>query len=367
MKDGIFLDFFPVPKYLGMPAVGFDISDCSLKYVKLRREKGFFSVSRFGTKIIPKGVIKSGEIKEKQKLVDFLRFLRKELAEEHVIVALPEEKAFLSRVRIPLMKEDEIRGALELQLEEHVPLSAEDAIFDFEMVEEVNGGENSSGHIDVNLIAFPRGLIESYRDVFRDAGFTPLVFEMEAWASARSVVPKEEKEACLIVDFGKMRTSFTVVSSGKVQFASTISVAGGHLNTALARNLNIDDYQAEKIKKEKGFVRSKDNERIFNALLPVVSVIKDEMLKHIAYWNSHLEKHNKKERQISKILLCGGDSNLFGLPEYLSYELKVPVQLCNPWVNIVSFEEHIPEIELRESLIYSTALGLALRSVEPEQ
>jgi len=62
-------------------------------------------------------------------------------------------------------------------------------------------------------------------------------------------------------------------------------------------------------------------------------------------------------------LLCGGDANLIGFPEYLSYELKLPVEIGNPWINILSFEKRIPEIELRESLSYAIALGLALRAL----
>jgi len=92
--------------------------------------------------------------------------------------------------------------------------------------------------------------------------------------------------------------------------------------------------------------------------------------RHMSYWDSQLNERGKsalpaevKGKKIAKILLCGGDSNLFGFSEYLSYELKTPVELSNPWINITSFSEHIPEIELRESLIYTTALGLALRSV----
>ena len=50
-----------------------------------------------------------------------------------------------------------------------------------------------------------------------------------------------------------------------------------------------------------------------------------------------------------------------GLPEFLSYELKMKVELGNPWVNAVSFEDYIPEIERRDSLAYSTVIGLALR------
>jgi type IV pilus assembly protein PilM len=300
--------------------------------------------------LIPEGLIESGEIKQKEKLTDFLKTIQKDLKSEHLIVALPEEKVFLARVKLPLMKKEEIRGALELQLEEHIPLSANEAIFDFDIIKEIS--DTDKNYLDINLIAFPKGIVESYRDVFIGAGFLPLVFEMEVQAASRVMVPNNEIQTIILVDFGRTRTTLTIINNTKPQFTSTIKVGGEDLEKSLMKNLEIDRFQAEKIKKNQGLVKSKENEKIFNSLLPLVSVIKDEIHKLIIYSD-----------RVSKILLCGGDSNLIGFPEYLSYELKLPVELGNPWVNIISFKEHIPEIELRESLIYATALGLALRAI----
>lgn len=356
MKKSFFLDYFPPPEYLAMPALGLDISDRSIKYAQLRRKNGVFRVVKFGTRLIPEGIIESGEIKRKDELSGFLSSLREELGEKNIIVSLPEEKGFLGRAKLPLMKEDEIRGALEAQLEENIPLSPENAIFDFDLTKRAEK-ENSIGYLEVNISAFPKKMVEDYRDALSGAGFEPLVFEMEAWAFARAVIPRGVNAPYFIVDFGKTRTTFAIVSSGKVQFTSTINVAGNNLNAALIKSLGIDETMAEKTKKEKGLMRNKkdNNEEVFVALLPLVSAIKDEIKKHIAYWNSRREK-------IEKIILCGGDSNLPGFTEYLAYELKIPVELCNPWANIVSFEEYIPGIALKDSLMYATALGLALRS-----
>lgn len=350
MKRDFFLNVFPPPKYLQMPAIGFDISDRSIKYVEICKKQGAIFVRRFGEYLIPESIIESGEIKQKEKLTDFLKTIQKELKSEHLIVALPEEKVFLARVKLPLMKKEEIRGALELQLEEHIPLSANEAIFDFDIIKEISDSDKNC--LDINLIAFPKGIVESYRDVFVGAGFTPLVFEMEVQAASRVTVPNNEIQTIILVDFGRTRTTLTIINDNKPQFTSTIKVGGEDLEKSLMKNLEIDRFQAEKIKKNQGLVKSKENEKIFNSLLPLVSVIKDEIHKLIIYSD-----------RVSKILLCGGDSNLIGLPEYLSYELKLPVELGNPWINIISFKEHIPEIELRESLIYATALGLALRAI----
>jgi len=99
---------------------------------------------------------------------------------------------------------------------------------------------------------------------------------------------------------------------------------------------------------------------LFELIKSTISVIRDEAAKQAAYWLSHSED-NQKTDKISKIILCGGESTLAGLPEFLSYELKIKAELGNPWVNAASFEDYIPEIERKDSLAYSTVIGLALK------
>ncbi len=357
MKTSFFTNLFPPPRYLTLPALGLDISYRSFKYVELFEKRGKILIGRFGGHLIPTDIIEGGVIKNKQKLVDILKSLKTELGSKYIVSALPEEKAFLARVKLPLMKEEEIRGALELKLEECIPLSLSEAIFDYSLTQK----RPESDHLDVYLIAFPRKIVEDYREAFREAGFVPLALEMEIQASVRTIVPRDEEGTVIIVDFGRTRTTFGIVSNNDVQFTTTIKVAGDDLEKALMKNLGVDCVEAEKIKIQKGFIRGKENEEIFNALLPSVSVIKDEIGKCVSYWNSSFAEQGLSP--VSRIILCGGDSNLYGLPEYLSYELRLPVELGNPWVNIVSFEDYVPKIELSESLSYSIALGLALRSL----
>ncbi len=362
MKEYLASNFFSPPEYLRMPAVGIDISDKSLKYAELSRKNGKFFLSRFGTKIITEGIIESGQIKKKEKFLEFLKSVNEELKIKFINVSLPEEKAFISRIKIPAVKKEEIRGTVEFQLEEYIPLSPSDVIFDFEIINKEEKNEKEK-YIYVNVIAFPKLLIEDLKNILIEANFIPLVFEIEAHAFARAIVPREEKGMYFLVDFGKTRTGFIIVSGNKVQFTSTIKIGGDDINTAIAKNLGISIFEAEEIKKNYGFIKNKKNEKIFNSILPLMAAIKEDIKRHIIYWNSHLDlKNGDRENEIKKILFCGGDSNLIGLPDYFSYELKIPAELGNPWINIISFEEYIPEIEFRESLIYAGAMGLALRS-----
>ena len=49
-------------------ALGLDISDLSLKIIKLKKGRKFFTLSSFGKEEIEPGIIKGGEIKDEKKL-----------------------------------------------------------------------------------------------------------------------------------------------------------------------------------------------------------------------------------------------------------------------------------------------------------
>lgn len=358
-RKKFFLDTFPPPDYLNMPVLCVDLSDRSLKFIEMERKKGKILIRRFGKYVLDDGIIEKGEIKQKDKLIGFLKTIKKKIKTTLISASLPEEKAFLSAVKFPQMSGDKIKEAISFQLEEYVPIPSSEAVFDFDILNDSSPGDKQD-FLRINLTVFPRTFVESYRDVFTEAGFIPISFEMEAHSFARAVVPKNDMDNIMVIDFGKTRTTFAVVSGGKIQFATTVSIAGEEIEKALIFYLKIDKSQVESAKREIGMIKSKAEKDLFEALKAVVLVIKNEAIKQIVYWISHHED-TQKDAKINKIILCGGESTLSGLPEFLSCELKTKVELGNPWVNIISFDDHVPSMDRLDSLAYSTAIGLAIK------
>ena len=355
MKRSKFYQFSPPPQFLQMPAVGLDISDISMRFVELVEKRKGLVIGRFGDLAIPRGVIESGEVKK----IDALRAVFSEIKKSHnlefVSVSLPEEKAYLFELKLPLMKRDDIRGAIELALEEQVPLSASEALFDYDIVRE----DESSIYVSVSVI--PSALVDMYLEAFSGTGLTPVAFEVEAHSVARSIIPEGDNGTFMTVDFGRTRTGIAIVSGGAVQFTSTVQVGGGSLTDAIAKNLKISYEEAEKIKHEQGISGENTNEDLSLALMSTVSILRDEINRHMEYWEKHNDDYGKKHPEIQKIYLCGGDSNLTGFTSYLASGMKCPVELANTMINVNKLDEYIPEISFNDSLRYATALGLSLR------
>ncbi len=361
MLQSFFYRLFPPPKFLRMPITGIDISDESVHIVELESVSGGRVIKKYDKRLIPRGLIESGRIKDAVKLKKFFTQIQKDYGLQFVNVSLPEQHGYVVVIRIPKMKPSEIFGSLELQIEEYVPILAKDAVFAYDIIQGGDPDDNLA-FIELNVSVYPREILDEYIDLFADTGFTPLRFEIEVHALTRAVVPKGDKGTFMILDFGKTRTGISIVSRETVQFTSTINVGGDTVTRALARDFSVSFDEAEKIKEEKGFLVGEGDQNILLALMPTVSALKSEVSKHYRYWNTHNDLFGKKCPKIDNILLCGGLANLSGFPDYLSSNLHADVRIANVFVNVNSFENYIPEIPFKESLQYATSIGLALSS-----
>ncbi|MEK7558511.1 MAG: pilus assembly protein PilM [Patescibacteria group bacterium] len=354
MKQSLFRSLFPTPRFLQMPSVGLDISDKSVRFLGFVEGKGGFILGNYAEKKINPGIVESGKIKDERKIKEVLVTLKSEHKLDFVRVALPEEQAYLFLMNVPLVKKRQLRESILFQLEEHVPIKATDAVFDYEIINE----RADSFVVQVSVI--PIQLVESYARIFTESGLRPVSFEVEAQAIARAVIPRGDRGTYMVVDFGQTRTGISIVSEGSVLFTSTIDVGGAMLTEAIAKEFGVDAREAEKIKRERGLGQEKENKKIFSAIISTVAIFRDEINKHFIYWHTHKETDQYIRRPIEKLILCGGDSNLHGLIDYLARSLRMKVELANVWGNVSTPLQYIPEIAFRDSLTYATAVGLAL-------
>ncbi len=382
--DGLFF-FFPIPQFLGMPAVGIDISDQSIKFIELKQTENGTVLTKYGKKDIEKGVVERGKIVNKRKLASVLKEIRNETSHYFAHVSLPEEHGYLFQSEVEsTIKEDQIRNVLEFKLKEEVPLPPKQAVFDYEVVpkqkiitfkspfEEKDTKEtedvkkiitDARAVNTVSVSAYPRDVIDEYTSSFEDAGFTILSLEIEARAIARSVIERGDDETYMIIDIGRSQAGLSVVNRGVVLFTSTLDIGGDDLTNAIQKNFSVSYKEAEVMKNKTGFINSEENKELFGALFSAMSVLKDEIIKHYTFWEGE-DRRKDIIDPISRILLCGGNANLAGLPEYLSVQVGIQAERANVWVNNFSFDNFIPLIDQKHSLEYATAIGLALRSTD---
>ncbi|KKT29536.1 MAG: Type IV pilus assembly protein PilM [Candidatus Azambacteria bacterium GW2011_GWC2_45_7b] len=323
-------------------------------------------VDDFGEGEIATGVIERGEIKKKEVLAALLKELFAKKNIKFVAVSLPEEKGFLENVQLTGIKaETEIRQALELQLEEHIPLPPSEVVFDYTLA------RKEKNHFDTVISAFPKMLVDSYSEVFYSAGALPVLVESELVAAVRSLIPKNFAATTIVMDWGKTRISFSIIENGVLRFASTAPIGGETLDEAISKTLNVDLKKARELKLKSGFLpaspsqggQNQDSLPVFQAIVPVITAIREEVGKYIKYWQTHSES---KEAP-AKLFLSGGDANLLGLAAYLQQELNIPVQLADPWANVSFPKNYLPDLERQDAIRFVASIGLSLAALDKEK
>lgn len=353
--------FDTVRPYITLPLMGLDISDRAAKFVKFDTLAS--EIECYGELEIPEGLIEHGSIKSEDGVAAaFKNYFSKN--QKHfnpfVAVSLPEESGFLRVVQVPKIKQEDIGNAIRWEIEGNVPLPSEDLYFDYEVIN--NPEFTGKDHLDVVITAFPKTIIESYLRVLRAAGFRPLALELESQAIIRSVIPAIQKKAVVVADMGKTRTSLIVYAAGALRYTTTIDFGGKILEENISRSMNVPLAEARELKIKYGISKSEFEGKLFSDLLPALSALADEFKRTIEYYLHHAE-HSHDGNAIEKILLVGGDANLFGLSTYLSSTLKIPTGIVSPLELFFEAQARpISPLPRHTSLGYATAMGLALRN-----
>lgn len=348
---------FPAPEYLSMPAVGIDISDYAIKYIALGRSRGNPQLKAHGKIDLPLETIERGEIKDQETVIKLLSRIKDEYGFEFVHLALPEEHAYLFQIDLPRGSQGEIEQMLEFHLKENVPIGAEEAVFDYNIIKETDT------EYSLNVSVYPANIAAQYVDVIEAAGYKLLSMEIEGQATARTLVDGDKGAPVLIIDIGRNSASLAIVREGEVVFTATLDTGGDFFTRAIARELNVSFQEAEKLKRKHGFRDTVGDKAIFDGLLPVVSKFAEAIRKHLMYWHMHMSSEGNEKEEVGKVILVGGNANVVGLAEYLEATLEVAVEVGDVWKHIFSYDEYVPDMHASNSLEFTTAVGAALRNL----
>ncbi len=347
---------------------GLDIADSSLKIAMLEKQGKDLRLICFGEEKIPSGVVNGGEIKKENVLADLVKqtltkVKGRKLTTKYVTASLPEDKSFLDILQIPLVSQEDLASTVRFEAANHIPFPLEDVYFDFERLPSLPAVKQHNQQ-QVLVAATPKKIVDGYARTLKMAGLQPLAFETESLAIARALIKKDKHQPpLLIIDFGESRASFLIFAERAVQFSSTISVSAGGLTRAIAKVVKVSEKKAEVLKLKEGLSGKR---KVFQSMLPVLTALVQEVKMHLEYYHSHaVQSHLKKTQVLEKVLLCGGGASLKGLADFLAAELKIAVELGNPFVNISRGSlKGGTDISFKTSLGYTTVLGLALKAYD---
>jgi len=340
--------------YKKKDCLGLDIGASSVKIVQLKKKKSLTKLVGYQSRVLPENIIIEGIISDHEKMAKIIKEMMLETKEgrftaEKVIASIPDTNVFTRVLELPKISEKNLKEAVLWEADQSIPMAASDLVIDWQVLGPSATKEDMN---DVLLVAAPLAIVNSYIQLFEKLEMQPEAIETSLASVLRSLVSnKEHDEVMLVADMGARSTNLGFYDH-TLRLSDSLDIGGKTFADIVSQGLKIDASEADKLLFSKGL---KEKE-IADLLKSTLGNLKDEIQKVIKYHDERFEK------KTSKVILCGGASNLIGITEYLADSLKIEVKVGNPWVNIDTYP--LKPVPRQEAPAFANAIGLSLRGME---
>lgn len=349
--------------FLRRPLVGLDIGISGIKAVELHGTKTPRLVA-YNRVPLPWQAILDGEIRERELVVGALRklFDTTGFNTRRVAVGTSGNAVITKKITIPNMTEAELNHQLYWEAEQYIPFNISEVNLDYAVLGPSHHTGAEGPMMEVILVAARKDYIQSLASVVEDAGLTPAVIDLQAFALGNAFEFNyghlQDSSDCgmsLIIDFGAGSTKLAVVEGDKTTFTRELKLCGISCTQSIAQALGVPFETAEKIK-----ITEPDQPEAGPALSQFLNMLMDEISRTL-----DLILSQGSDRTLMGIYVCGGASRTAGLLRKLGERLPAKVQPLNPVQNISGSGRKMSAAAISElSYLGAVAIGLALRFSE---
>ena len=376
--------------------LGLDIGSYAVKAVMLEVDKQGCRVLNWA--YAPLG-LKADASPEERRLVaaktirDILE--PKGMDKRPVAVSVSGNSVIVRYVKLNKFTRQELEPIISSEAEPYIPFDIREVNLAFHVLRDIE--EEGKKKMEVALVAAKKQLLDEHLEIVNSAGLLPLVVDVDVFALEslnEKMGVSTDGSAVMVLNIGHKVTNISILENGLTRVSRDIFVAGLSFNKSVAKVLKVDLLQAEQMKHRWGLqlgveppplkitpgaakpaegadvaaglsdadavpVLSKDEQeqtQVSAALRDVLKDLVNETRRSVEFYLSQGQK-----RTIKKILLSGGSANIKNLPQALSAELKVPVEIINPFAIKSNFLAEDPPADVLPAL--AVACGLALRTV----
>lgn len=316
------------------------------------------SVLRLGQVPLPLGAVEAGEVVRPDLVAATLERLLQVsgIRGREVYMGYSSAKVVAREISLPWLPEKELRAALAFQVDEFIPMPPEEAVMDFQLLDESEvEGQRAQNLL---LVAANKSSVATYVDAAAEAGLVPLGVDLAPFAAVRATSPEESDDVEALVDIGGHLTYVALHRGQSVRLVRVLGIAGRDVTRAIARTLGVDEGVAELLKRgefdpsgSEGISREQARQSALQAATPLVEEIAST-IEFSLRQNSTLS--------VSRIVVTGGGSHLEGIVDLLGSRLPLPVDAARAFGRARS--RLVPELGamVEAGRTFSVAIGLAL-------
>ncbi len=350
--------------------IGLDIGSHGIKLVLLKGSGRKFSLVKCVNQ--PFSAVSISELSPEERMNLMVGDLKKIISENKITVkkvatSVSGNSVIVRYVKFPKMPPADLAKSIQFEAEPYIPFDIREVNISTHVIGDVM--EENVQKMETVLVAAKKDILQERMAVIEGAGLKPTVIDVDAFAleNVYELVRQEDEEdteTVMIFDIGAATSNINILEKGVSKVVRDLFIAGNSFTNAIQKGMQVDFNTAEQMKKEKGIIMQDEEKPIEDeadiqfsmSMMPVLQELVGEVQRSIDYYQAPTEG----EVRVERIILSGGSALLKNIDKYLSKELNISVEICNPFVNI-NIKEHPGEFE-EKAPVFAVALGLALRS-----
>jgi type IV pilus assembly protein PilM len=338
--------------------VGLDIGSSSIKAVELKLTKAGYELVSFGMEPLAPDTVVDGAIMDAPQVANAISkiFDAQRIKIKNVATSVSGHSVIVKRVPLPLMSEEELYDRIPSEASQHIPFDIADVNLSYQLLESMDS------QMDVLLVAVKKDKILNHTNVLAQAGKTPVVVDIDAFALQNCFEVNYEPDAgqtVALLNIGASVMNINIVRGGIPLFTRDVSVGGNQYTDALQKELDLSFEDAERLKRG-DTLPSVTDEQKQQILRSVSDILTLEIQKTFDFFRATASGEN-----IQRIVVAGGTARVPGLVDLLREEFAMPVEELNPFRKVLINPSRHSDDQIREMAPrLAIAVGLALRSYD---
>jgi len=318
-------------------------------------------VTAFAVEPIPADSIVDGAIMDSGAVADAIRrlFEKRRFKTKEVAASLSGNAVIVKKITLPVMTENELAESIYWEAEQYIPFDIQDVNLDYQILDP-GTGPNSRGSMDVLLVAAKKEKISDYTNVISQAGRTPVIVDVDAFALQNAFEVNYGLDAGRIVvllNAGASAINVNILQGDQSVFTRDISMGGNAYTEAVQKELDLPFDSAEQLKKGIPV-----DGATFEEAQPVLHAVTENVLLEIQKTFDFF-KASASTEHIDRIMLSGGASRVDGFHQMVQERFNTPVEDFDPFRTVAWDAKKLGGEAVDMAPSAAVAIGLALRKV----
>ena len=331
---------------------GLDVGTSAVRIVQLRETAEGFELTALASVPLAAGAIADGLVKDRPAVVAAIKAAVESSGVTcgDAAIGVAGRELITKPVQMPEVPAKEMRGAVQLEAEHHIPFALDEVFLDYHVV------GRHDGVADLIIVAVKKSKVHDYVGVVREAGVEPVIVDVDGFALENQFEanhPDASGEIVALVDMGAAVMKTNIVRGGASIFTRDIPFGGNHYTQAIAERLHTTFDAAERAK------LGDQTAIAWDTIVPTFEAVSRELSLEVRRTFDYFGSTSESER-IGRIVMSGGAARLPGITEYFAKAWGIPVELARPLERIEVAPEFAAEAAAAGPTL-AVAVGLAMR------